>query len=290
MKKDYIFYPSESKFDKFKTDSSCGFKSKDHAIEELDENKKKLAEMQDVLYADSKHGLLIILQGMDASGKDGIIKHVMSGVNPQGFQIKSFGPPSPEEFKHDYLWRCVKELPERGHIGIFNRSYYEEVLIARIHPELLSKQFLPYIPENPKKDIAFWNMRFNDIVNFEKYMNNNGFHVLKFYLNISKEEQKKRFMKRINYSPKNWKFKLDDISERQHWDEYMGYYEEMFNATSTSSAPWHIIPADKKWNSRAVISKIILEKLESLNLQYPDASYKQKRGIIEARHFLENEK
>ncbi|MEI7595966.1 MAG: PPK2 family polyphosphate kinase [Bacteroidota bacterium] len=290
MKRDYIYYPDNTKFKELKSESTAGFKSKEQAISVLEENKQKISEMQDILYADSKHALLIILQGMDASGKDGIIKHVMSGVNPQGFQIKSFGTPSPEEFKHDFLWRCNKEMPERGHIGIFNRSYYEETLIARVHPELLSKQFLPFIPENPKKDMEFWKMRFTDINNFEKYMNNNGFHILKFYLNISKEEQKKRLLKRINYSPKNWKFKFDDISERQHWNEYMSYYEDMFTATSTDNAPWHIIPADKKLYSRTIISQIILKKLESLNLKYPEASYKQKRGIIEARHFLDNEK
>ena len=290
MIENFVFTPSKTCLSKLDTSYSGIYTTKEEGGVDLDLNKKKLSELQELLYADGKHALLIILQGMDASGKDGIIKHVMSGVNPQGFKIRSFSTPSLEEFKHDYMWRCMKELPERGNIGIFNRSYYEEVLITRVHPEFLNKQFLPNIQKNIKEDFQFWDTRIQDINNFEKYLANNSIHVLKFFLNISKEEQKKRFLKRINQASKNWKFKFDDISERKHWNEYMVYYEEIFNKTSTSENPWYIIPADKKWFSRVAISSIITEKLKSLNIKYPEVSFKDKRGIIEAKTSLSKEK
>jgi len=221
-----------------------------------------LASMQDILYAQDKWSLLLIFQAMDAAGKDGAIKHVMSGVNPQGCQVTSFKAPSPEELDHDFLWRCQKQLPERGRIGIFNRSYYEEVLVVRVHEPILKAQKLP--EKLVTKDI--WEERFKDIRNFEKYLVRNGIIVLKFFLYVSKDEQKKRFLERVDLSEKNWKFSASDIRERKHWDEYIDAYEDLFNHTSTEWAPWYIIPADTKWLSRLAVAGIIYHTLSELNL------------------------
>ncbi|HEY9617028.1 MAG TPA: polyphosphate kinase 2 family protein, partial [Microcoleaceae cyanobacterium] len=223
---------------------------------------ERLAYFQDILYAQNTYALLIILQAMDAAGKDGVIKHVMSGLNPQGCQVFSFKAPSAEELDHDYLWRSFKALPERGRIGIFNRSYYEEVLVVRVHPEILEKQQLP--PEAKSKKI--WQQRFEEINHFEKYLVNNGILVLKFFLNVSKDEQKQRFLDRIDRPEKNWKFSAADAKERLLWDDYMKAYEDVFTQTSTEWAPWHIIPADRKWFSRLTVAYFIHEKLKSLNL------------------------
>ncbi|WP_071189707.1 polyphosphate kinase 2 family protein [Trichormus sp. NMC-1] len=246
---------------------------------------QQLANYQDILYAQNTYALLIIFQAMDAAGKDSTIKHVMSGINPQGCQVFSFKAPSAEELDHDYLWRTTKALPERGRIGIFNRSYYEEVLIVRVHREMLEKQQLHCIPQGKH----IWQQRFEEINNFEKYLVNNGIIVLKFFLNVSKKEQKKRFLDRIQSPEKHWKFSASDVKERAFWDDYMLAYEEVFNHTSTEFAPWYIIPADRKWFTRLIVADIICKKLQELNLQYPTLSEEHKQRLLEAKKMLESE-
>ncbi|WP_036488664.1 polyphosphate kinase 2 family protein [Myxosarcina sp. GI1] len=258
------------------------FKHKSEAKHELQEHIEHLTKHQEVLYAQNTFALLIVFQAMDAAGKDSTIKYVMSGVNPQGCQVFSFRVPSAEELDHDYLWRYVKALPERGRIGIFNRSYYEEVLVVRVHPELLNRQQLP--PE--VKTDRIWESRFEEINNFEKYLSQNGIIILKFFLNVSKEEQKSRFLDRINRPEKNWKF--SDIKERAYWDKYMHAYEELFNHTSTVYAPWYIIPADRKWFTRLVVADIICNRLASLKLSYPKVSEVDKKQLLKAKEKLEN--
>ncbi|MFB2768446.1 polyphosphate kinase 2 family protein [Pelatocladus sp. BLCC-F211] len=258
---------------------------KSEAKELLQWGVKELAKYQDMLYAQDTYALLIVLQALDAAGKDSTIKHVMSGLNPQGFQVFSFKAPSAEELDHDYLWRSFKALPERGRIGIFNRSYYEEVLVVRVHPELLTKQKLP--PQT--KDNHIWQQRFEEINNFEKYLVNNGIVVLKFFLNVSKEEQKKRFLKRIELPEKNWKFSTSDAKEGQFWDEYMKAYEDVFNHTNTEWAPWHIIPADHKWFTRISVAYFLYEKMKSLNLGYPKVNEEHYKELLKAKEILETE-
>ncbi|WP_392534507.1 polyphosphate kinase 2 family protein [Nostoc sp. C117] len=261
------------------------FHKKTDAVIKLQADIERLANYQNILYAQNTYALLIIFQAMDAAGKDSTIKHVMSGVNPQGFQVFSFKEPSAEELDHDYLWRTTKALPERGRIGIFNRSYYEEVLVVRVHQEMLKKQQLPKFPEENK----IWKQRFQEINNFEKYLVDNGIIVMKFFLNISKSEQKKRFLQRIESPEKNWKFSASDVQERAFWDDYMDAYEEVFNYTSTKSAPWYIIPADRKWVTRLVVANIICKKLEELNLKYPAVSEEHRQQLLQAKEILEQE-
>jgi PPK2 family polyphosphate:nucleotide phosphotransferase len=260
------------------------FNSREEVGAKLEKDVARLRRYQDILYAQNTYALLIIFQAMDAAGKDGTIKHVMAGVNPQGTQVVSFKAPSAEELDHDYLWRCNKALPERGRIGIFNRSYYEEVLIVRVHPEILSAQQLP--PECLK---GIWKARFEQINNFERYLVQNGIHVLKFYLNLSKEEQKRRFLARIETPEKNWKFSLADAKERAHWDDYMKAYQDAFRSTSTKWAPWYVIPADHKWFTHAVVADLIIAKLKSLKLDYPKISEGHQRELLMAKEALENE-
>jgi PPK2 family polyphosphate:nucleotide phosphotransferase len=263
-----------------------GLIDKTQAQTALQDGIQRLAAYQDILYAQNTYAVLIVLQAMDAAGKDSTLKHVMSGVNPQGCQVYSFKSPSSEELDHDYLWRSMRALPERGRIGIFNRSYYEEVLVVRVHPDLLQKQQLPdAVKQNPQ----IWQQRFEEINHFEQYLVNNGIVVLKFFLNVSKKEQKKRFLDRINQPEKNWKFSAADARERQFWSEYMEAYEDMFNHTSTEWAPWHIIPADHKWFTRLVVSDIICSKLKSLNLIYPAVSEAHRQDLLEAKRVLEQE-
>lgn len=285
----YIFNRDKSRLIEFKSDDSNGFDSIDEANTALKECKKQISKLQDILYAHKKYSVLVILQGMDASGKDSLIKHVFSGVNPQGLTVKSFSTPSTEEFSHDYMWRIMKALPERGHIGVFNRSHYEEVLIARVHPEFLIKQQLPKLPQTKEEYEDFWNTRFQDIINFEKYLVNNGVIVLKFFLYISKEEQKRRFLRRIDKSKKNWKFRADDLSERAYWDKYQQVYEDMMHKTSCENAPWFVIPADEKKYARPIVASIIKAHLEKLDIKYPSVSFAEKRAIINAREKLLNE-
>jgi PPK2 family polyphosphate:nucleotide phosphotransferase len=225
-----------------------------------------LAELQDMLYAQDRWGVLLIFQAMDAAGKDGAIKHVMSGVNPQGVEVYSFKSPSAEDLDHDYLWRCMKRLPERGRIGIFNRSYYEETLVVRVHPEFLANQRLP--PELVTKDI--WKDRFQDIRSFERYLVRNGIVICKFFLHVSKKEQKKRFLERAEEPAKNWKFSASDMKERQFWGQYMEAYEDMIRQTATKDAPWFVVPADNKWFTRVIIAAAVIDALASLNLGYPE--------------------
>ena len=258
---------------------------KERAQEVLEENLASLAEVQQVLYADDRYSVLIVLQAMDAAGKDGTIKHVMSGVNPQGCQVFAFKKPSAEDLDHNFLWRYMRCLPERGRIGIFNRSYYEDVLVVKVHSELLEQQKLP----DGKRGKSFWAARYEDINAFERHLVRNGTVVLKFFLHVSKDEQKKRFLERLERSEKNWKFSNADLAERQFWDDYQDAYEEAITATSTDWAPWYIIPADNKWASRTVAADIITRTLIDLNLQYPEVSDAQRQLLAEARSKLEAE-
>ena len=241
-----------------------------------------LAELQDKLYAQDKWAVLLIFQAMDAAGKDGAIKHVMSGVNPQGCQVDSFKSPSAEDLDHDYLWRCMKHLPNRGQIGIFNRSYYEEVLVVRVHPEFLAKQKLP--PKLVGKNI--WDDRFEDIRNFEQYLARNGVVVRKFFLHVSKKEQKQRFLDRIDDPLKNWKFSSNDANERDFWDDYMEAYEQMIQETATKEAPWYVVPADNKWFTRVVVAGAVIETLDSLDLAYPKVDEGKLKELAAAKKKL----
>ena len=252
----------------------------------MKQSRDELEASQELLYASDTHAVLAIFQGMDAAGKDGCIKHVMSGVNPQGVQVFSFKQPSPEELDHTFLWRCQKVMPERGRIGIFNRSYYEEVLVVRVHPELLDYQKLPPGP----RDQSFWDARFEDINAQELHLVRNGTIVLKFFLNLSKDEQKQRFMDRLNEPDKNWKFSAGDVKERGYWDQYMAAFEDMLTHTSTEYAPWYAIPSDDKWAARALVADIIVNAIQSLGLEYPKVSDEERAANAAARSLLEQEK
>lgn len=272
---------------KFKTDDTGGYKDKEQAQADLAKNIERMTELQDMLYAQDVHSLLVVFQAMDAAGKDGAIKHVMSGVNPQGVSVASFKAPSAEERDHDFLWRHQKALPERGKIGIFNRSHYEEVLVVRVHSGILQLQQLP---TEVKGDKNIWKKRFRQIRDWEQHLVENGTHVLKFFLNVSREEQKKRFLARINEPEKNWKFSAADIKERGFWYDYMNAYEDAMENTSTDHAPWYVIPADKKWFTRLAVSEIIVKKLESMNLHYPKVTEEQLANLAAAKNTLEAEK
>lgn len=268
------------------TDFTGDYTDKDAAVKDLEKNVKRLRELQDVLYAQDVYSLLVVFQAMDAAGKDGAIEHVMSGVNPQGCSVVSFKQPSAEELDHDFLWRCQRAVPAKGMIGIFNRSHYEEVLVVRVHPEYLGGQRLPpEVREAPN----FWEKRFEHIREWEQHLSENGMHILKFFLNVSRDEQKQRFLDRIAETDKNWKFSIGDVKERAHWDDYMHAYTEAIQATSTEQAPWYVIPADKKWFTRLAVSEVIVQKLESLDLHYPVVSEKHKAELAEARTLLEGE-
>jgi PPK2 family polyphosphate:nucleotide phosphotransferase len=262
-----------------------GFKSKEHAARALERGVERLAALQERLYADDHWALLVILQAMDAAGKDSTIKHVMSGVNPQGCQVFAFKAPSAEELDHDYLWRTVKCLPERGRIGIFNRSYYEETLVVRVHPELLEKQRLPDGPKS--RDV--WAERFEDINAFERHLSRNGTRILKFFLHVSPEEQRRRFLERLEDPAKNWKFALADLGERDRWADYMAAYEDMIRHTATDHAPWYVVPADHKWFTRLVVVEAIVGALERLDLTFPKVPPAARRALETARATLERE-
>ena len=260
--------------------------SKENAEELLAKGIAEMTELQDRLYAQDRWAVLLIFQAMDAAGKDGAIKHVMSGVNPQGCQVYSFKGPSSEELNHDFLWRTSKCLPERGRIGIFNRSYYEEVLVVRVHPEILKAQRIP--PSQVGKNI--WQQRFDDIHHFERYLSQNGVLIRKFFLNLSKKEQKKRFLERLDTPEKNWKFSAADIRERDYWDDYMAAYEEMIAATSTRHAPWYVIPADNKWYTRVVVAAAIVDAMKELKLAYPKVDPEKRKELLKAKAELEKNK
>ncbi|HVL15976.1 MAG TPA: polyphosphate kinase 2 family protein [Gemmata sp.] len=257
---------------------------KARAKEILDQHLVELAEAQSLLYADDRYAVLIVLQAMDAAGKDGTIKHVMSGVNPQGCQVFSFKKPSAEDLDHNFLWRYMKSLPERGRIGIFNRSYYEDVLVVKVHPELLGRQL-------PREKVGkkFWEERYEDINAFEQHLVRNGTVILKFFLNVSKDEQKRRFLERLERPEKNWKFSAADLAERGHWDDYMKAYEDAMSATSTEWAPWYVIPADYKWIARTVVADVITTTLQGLDLEYPVVTPEHKQLLEEARKKLDAE-
>ena len=271
-----------------KPDDTLEFTSEDkpRAKEALAMGVDLLAELQDMLYAQDRWAVLLIFQAMDAAGKDGAIKHVMSGVNPQGCQVYSFKAPSSEDLDHDFLWRCIKCMPERGRIGIFNRSYYEETLVVRVHPDFLEKQKLP--PELVTKDI--WKERFQDIRSFERYLTRNGVVIRKFFLHVSNKEQKKRFLERIQEPEKNWKFSANDAKEREHWDDYMEAYEDMIQNTATKNAPWYVVPADNKWFTRVVVAAAVIEALSSLNLHYPEVNDEKLKELARAKRALNSGK
>jgi PPK2 family polyphosphate:nucleotide phosphotransferase len=251
----------------------------------LEKNLEDLAEAQERLWADDRYAMLVVLQAMDAAGKDGTIKHVMSGVNPQGCQVFSFKKPSAEELDHNFLWRYMKSLPERGRIGIFNRSYYEDVLVVKVHPELLTAQKLP----PGKQGKAFWEARYEDINAFERHLVRNGTIILKFFLNVSKKEQKRRFLERLETPEKHWKFSAADLAERGFWDQYAAAYEDALSATSTEWAPWYIVPADHKWVTRAVIADILTSTMLGLDLRYPEVTAAQHQALEQARRQLQDE-
>jgi len=258
---------------------------KPQAKELLADGVKEMSRLQDILAAQDRWGLLLIFQAMDAAGKDGTIKHVMSGVNPQGVDVWSFKAPSAEELQHGYLWRTMKAMPERGHIGIFNRSYYEEVLVVRVHPQILESQKLP----QPLVTKHIWQERFEDINNFERYATRNGIAVVKFFLHLSKKEQKRRFMERLDNHEKNWKFSSSDVKERQFWDAYQEAYEDMIRHTASEHAPWYVVPADNKWFTRLVVSQAVVDALEGMNLKYPKVSSAEQAALEQARQQLEKE-
>lgn len=259
--------------------------SKEECKAQLEEGIATLATLQDILYAHNIYAVLCVFQAMDAAGKDGTIKHVMSGVNPQGCQVFNFKAPSLEELDHDYLWRCFRALPERGRIGIFNRSYYEEVLVAKVHPTVLQSQQLP----DWTRDKQIFKRRYDEINHFEKYLVQNGVMVVKFFLNVSRDEQKKRFLERIERHDKNWKFSVNDAKERSHWGDYMKAYEECFEHTSTPWAPWYVIPANHKPTTRVAVAHILAETLRSLKLEYPAVTQQQREQLLIAKAMLEGE-
>jgi PPK2 family polyphosphate:nucleotide phosphotransferase len=285
--------------DKYRVDSGRNFRlkdfdpadtghwrSKDNAAEALQQGIVRTAELQDKLYAQNSWALLLIFQAMDAAGKDGIIKHVMSGINPQGCQVYSFKQPSEVELQHDFLWRTTRDMPERGHIGIFNRSYYEEVLVVRVHPEILKSQKTP--PSLVGKKV--WDERFEDIRCFERHMARSGTVIRKFFLHVSKKEQKRRFLARLDEPQKNWKFSAADIHERKYWDDYQKAYEEMIGNTTTEHAPWYVVPADNKWFTRLVVSTVLIETLESLDLAYPKVDEAKLKELEAAKKILISKK
>jgi PPK2 family polyphosphate:nucleotide phosphotransferase len=268
---------------KWPTNVKPVYKSKEHYQKLLGEHVAQLSSQQELLYASNRYAVLLIFQAMDAAGKDGAIKHVMSGVNPQGCQVFSFKHPSPAELQHDFLWRTIRDLPERGRIGIFNRSYYEEVLIVRVHPEILRSEG---IPDAPHADKEVWHSRYRSIVDMERHLYGNGTRIIKYFLYLSKEEQRKRFLQRIDVPEKNWKFGLADIEERKFWKQYMKAYEECLSATSTRDAPWYVVPADDKENARLIVSQILLDTLEGLKMTYPKAGAERQHELLSIRKQL----
>ena len=268
---------------KWPTNVDPVYKSKEHYHKLLGEHVAQLSSLQQLLWASNSYALLLIFQGMDAAGKDGAIKHVMSGVNPQGCQVFSFKHPSATELQHDFLWRTTRDLPERGRIGIFNRSYYEEVLIARVHPEILRGEGLPSAPRDEE---SVWHERYRSIVHLERHLHANGTRIIKFYLHLSKDEQRKRFLQRIDEPEKNWKFGLADIEERKFWKEYMKAYEECVGATSTRDTPWYVVPADDKENARLIVSQIVLDTFEGLKMAYPKSTGERRRELLSLREGL----
>jgi PPK2 family polyphosphate:nucleotide phosphotransferase len=274
----------EVNLEKWPTKVDPVYDSKEQYEKLLEEHVAQLSSMQQLHYASNRHAVLLIFQAMDAAGKDGAIRHVMSGVNPQGCQVFSFKHPSDAELEHDFLWRTTRDLPERGRIGIFNRSYYEEVLIVRVHPEILRSEGLPDAVHDDK---TLWHDRYRSIAHLEKHLHSNGTRIVKFFLHLSKEEQRKRFLARIDEPEKNWKFSLADIKERKFWKHYMKAYEECLSATSTTDSPWYVVPADDKENARLIVSKIVLDTFEGLKMSYPKTSAERRDELLSIRKQLE---
>jgi PPK2 family polyphosphate:nucleotide phosphotransferase len=268
---------------KWPTKTEPFYKSKEQYHELLGEHVAQLSALQQLLYASNRHAVLLIFQAMDAAGKDGVIRHVMSGVNPQGCQVFSFKHPSLTELEHDFLWRTTRDLPERGRIGIFNRSYYEEVLIVRVHPEILRSKGLP---DSLRDEKAVWHDRYRSIANMERHLSGNGTRIVKFFLHLSEEEQRKRFLERIDAPEKNWKFSTADIAERAFWKQYMKAYEDCLGATSTKDAPWYVVPADDKKNARLIVSQIVVETLEGLEMSYPETNEERRQELLSIREQL----
>lgn len=285
---DNLLVSSGSKVDlkKYNTAYTGDFKNKEDAAEMLTEDIRRLSVLQDMLYACRKYSVLIVFQAMDAAGKDGTIKHVMTGINPQGCNVNSFKQPSHEELGHDFLWRISKALPAKGMIGIFNRSHYEEVLVTRVHPEYVLNQNIPGISSVEDIGKSFWQKRYELINDFERRLTQNGTVIIKFFLHVSKEEQKERFLKRINEPEKNWKFSSGDVLERKYWSDYMKAFEEAIAATSTKHAPWYIIPADKKWFMRAAVGDVIVGIMEELDLSYPKLNDSKLKELSEAKSII----
>jgi PPK2 family polyphosphate:nucleotide phosphotransferase len=273
----------EVDLDKWPTNVPNIYKSKQQYHAMLDDHVARLSAQQQLLYASNRYAVLLIFQAVDAAGKDGVIKHVMSGVNPQGCQVFSFKHPSAVELQHDFLWRTTRDLPERGRIGIFNRSYYEEVLIARVHPDILRNEGLPDLGSDDK---AIWHSRYRSILHMERHLHDNGTRVVKFYLHLSNDEQRRRFLQRIDDPEKNWKFSRADIEERAFWPQYMKAYEKCLTATSTREAPWYVVPADDKDNARLIVSEIILETLEGLKMSYPKTTEERRQELLAIREQL----
>jgi PPK2 family polyphosphate:nucleotide phosphotransferase len=273
----------EVDLDKWPTEVKTAYKSKHDYRKLLEDHVERLSERQKLLYAANRYAVLLIFQAMDAAGKDGIIKHVMSGVNPQGCQVFSFKHPSADELQHDFLWRTTRDLPERGRIGIFNRSYYEEVLVVRVNPEILHNEGLADLPADEN---AIWHSRYRSILHLERHLHDNGTRIIKFFLHLSKEEQRHRFLQRIDEPEKNWKFSQADIEERAFWPQYMKAYEKCLTATSTEESPWYIVPADDKQNARLIVSEIILDTMQSLKMSYPKVGEKRRRELTAIRDQL----
>jgi PPK2 family polyphosphate:nucleotide phosphotransferase len=281
---DFLVKQGEAvRLDKRPTIVAPVYKSKAQYQKLLNGHVSELSALQQLMYASNRHAILLIFQAMDAAGKDGVIKHVMSGVNPQGCQVFSYKHPSAAELQHDFLWRTTRDLPERGRIGIFNRSYYEEVLIVRVHPEILRSQCLP---ESTPQGKTIWQERFRSINGLERHLHANGTRVIKFFLHLSKEEQRKRFLERIDNPEKNWKFSQSDLAERKFWEPYMTAYEDCLSATSTVDAPWYVVPADDKENTRLIVSRIILDTMHELNMTYPETSAVRRSELLKIRKQL----
>lgn len=268
---------------KWPTSAKPTYQSNEDYQVQLADHVAQLSSRQQLLYASNRYAVLLIFQGMDSAGKDGAIQHVMSGVNPQGCQVFSFKHPSPAELQHDFLWRSTRDLPERGRIGIFNRSYYEEVLIARVHPEILGSEGIPDLPHGDK---AVWHDRYRSIVNLERHLHDNGTRIVKFFLHLSKEEQRQRFLQRIDEPKKNWKFSMADIEERKFWKDYMKAYEDCLGATSTVDSPWYVVPADDKENARLIVSQIVLDAMKALKMDYPRTSSARREELQAIRKQL----
>lgn len=288
---DNILVPPHAKVSlrDYATDDTGKLKDKSEGKKVQKDNLKQLKDLQEMLYAYDRYAVLLVFQAMDAAGKDSTIEHVMSGVNPQGCQVFSFKKPSDNELEHDFLWRTYRTMPERGRIGIFNRSYYEEVLVTRVHPEYILGQRIPGIRSVEDIDENFWEGRYRSINEMERHLSANGTVILKFFLNVSKDEQKDRFLRRINRPEKNWKFTMNDVEERKYWDNYQRAFEQALSHTSTEYAPWHIIPADHKWFMRAAVSEIIVDKLKSLDLRYPRVTEQQRKNLQQAKELFEND-